>query len=48
MSLAEELAEVRRQVKTQEKEIRRRKEENEFLADMTPAGGEGLEQTSFL
>ena len=33
MSLAEELAALRRQVKAQEKEIRRLKEENEFLAE---------------
>ncbi len=30
MSLAEELTALRKQVKTQEQEIRRRKEENEF------------------
>lgn len=33
MSLAEELAVLRRQVKEQEKEIRRLKEENEFLEE---------------
>lgn len=33
MSLAEELALLRRQVKEQEKEIRRLKEENEFLEE---------------
>ena len=33
MSLAEELTLLRRQVKTQEKEIRRLKEENEFLEE---------------
>lgn len=33
MSLAEELAALRRQVKEQEKEIRRLKEENEFLEE---------------
>lgn len=33
MNLAEELAALRRQVKQQEKEIRRLKEENEFLEE---------------
>ncbi|NBI83930.1 transposase, partial [Clostridiaceae bacterium] len=33
MSLAEELTLLRRQVKEQEKEIRRLKEENEFLEE---------------
>ena len=33
MSLAEELNPLRKQVKQQEKEIRRLKEENEFLAE---------------
>ena len=33
MNLAEELALLRRQVKEQEKEIRRLKEENEFLEE---------------
>ena len=33
MSLAEELAALRKQVKAQEREIRRLKEENEFLAE---------------
>jgi transposase len=33
MSLAEELSILRRQVKEQEKEIRRLKEENEFLEE---------------
>ncbi len=33
MSLAEEMAALRRQVKAQEREIRRLKEENEFLAE---------------
>ncbi len=33
MSLAEEMALLRRQVKAQEKEIRRLKEENEFLEE---------------
>ena len=33
MSLAEELSLLRRQVKEQEKEIRRLKEENEFLEE---------------
>ena len=33
MSLAEELNVLRKQVKQQEKEIRRLKEENEFLAE---------------
>lgn len=33
MSLAEELNTLRKQVKQQEKEIRRLKEENEFLAE---------------
>ncbi len=33
MNLAEELAALRRQVKEQEKEIRRLKEENEFLEE---------------
>ena len=33
MSLAEELAMLRKQVKAQEREIRRLKEENEFLAE---------------
>ena len=33
MSLAEEMAALRKQVKTQEREIRRLKEENEFLAE---------------
>lgn len=35
MSLAEELSILRRQVKEQEKEIRRLKEENEFLEEVT-------------
>ena len=33
MSLAEELGALRKQVKAQEREIRRSKEENEFLAE---------------
>ena len=33
MSLAEEMAALRKQVKAQEREIRRLKEENEFLAE---------------
>ncbi len=33
MSLAEEMAALRKQVKVQEREIRRLKEENEFLAE---------------
>ena len=33
MSLAEEMAVLRKQVKAQEREIRRLKEENEFLAE---------------
>ena len=33
MSLAEEVSELRKQVKVQEHEIRRLKEENEFLAE---------------
>ena len=35
MSLAEELNTLRKQVKQQEKEIRRLKEENEFLAEVS-------------